>query len=38
MSDGRLVVLEDADAPERFYVNVVTNWFEELERLVPSDP
>ena len=37
-SDQRLVLLEDADAPERFYVNVVTNWFEELERLVPTDP
>ena len=33
--DGRLLVLEDTDAPERFYVNVVTNCFEELERLVP---
>ena len=37
MADGRLLVLEDADAPERFYVNVVLNWFEELTRLVPTD-
>ncbi len=36
-SDGqRLFVLKPAEADERRRIHVVTNWFAELERLVPS--
>ena len=37
MSDGKLVMLDDGGVQERFYVNVVVNWAEELKRLAPTD-
>ena len=35
MPDGKLVMLEAEGAREGAYVNVVVNWFEELEARVP---
>jgi len=35
MPDGKLIMLETAGARQGAYVNVVVNWFEELEARVP---
>jgi hypothetical protein len=32
-----LVLLPEAEKPEITHLNVVVNWFEELDRLVPTD-
>ena len=32
-----LVLMSDAQRPEVKHLNLVLNWFEELERLVPTD-
>jgi len=38
-ADGRfLMVQEEAQAAEAIQLNVVLNWFEELKRLVPTEP
>ena len=34
--DGRFLMIQDPQEPTPFRINVVTNWFEELKRLVPT--
>ena len=36
--DGRFLFLKQGDDEGRSRIRVVTNWFDELERLVPTDP
>jgi hypothetical protein len=37
-SDGRFLMVKTADPAAYNRIHVVVNWFEELKRLVPTDP
>ena len=35
--DGRFMMLRDEESPEPAQIHIVLNWFQELERLVPTN-